>query len=127
MLSRHHWKWIVAALLAAGLALPSAANPPTELGKFLAQNGYIPMQVDNNGHNQGIVRMSINGVGGTLALDTGCIRTCITNSFARALKLDIQKAYPMVGAGGKIEGAGFASINSFTLNDSPNNRTAPIP
>jgi hypothetical protein len=84
------------------------------------------MPVDNDGHNQELVRVQINGSSANLALDTGCVRTCITSSFARNLKLDVQKAGPTVGVGGKLASSGIAMLNSFTLNNQAINRTATI-
>jgi hypothetical protein len=75
------------------------------------------MRVDISGGNQGLVQVRINGVTGTLALDTGCGRSCITHRFARELKLDILQADPMQGVGGALAGAGLAILNSFTLNN----------
>jgi hypothetical protein len=131
MLTHHYWKWIMAALLAPGQLLfaapPAASSGGSPLGRFLYDNGYVSMQVENNGHNQELVRVGINGSGANLALDTGCGRTCLTNKFARNLNLPVQKAPdPMVGVGGHLAGAGSALLNSFTLNNSPINRTDTI-
>jgi len=130
MLTHHCWKWIVAALLATAPLLfaapPAATNGSTELGRFLAQNGYIPMQVENNGHNQEIVQVGINGSSARLALDTGCGRTCITSGFAGKLNLEVRNIDPVVGVGGKLAGSGIALLNSFTLNQGEINRTGTI-
>ena len=130
MLTHHCWKWIVAALLGAGPLLlaapPTATNAAPDLGVFLAQHGYLPIWVENNGHNREIVRARINGSNATLVLDTGSGRTCITNSFARNLKLDILKADATVGVGGKLTGAGIAFLDTISLNDSPINHPSII-
>jgi predicted aspartyl protease len=122
------WKWITGALLWSGPL--SAAPPPAAtaggLGQYLAQNGYVPVPVDNTDGNQGLVQVRINGGMGTLALDTGSIRTCLTNGFARHLKLDLRQADPMVGVGGSVAGSGVALLNSFTLNNLAINRTNTI-
>ncbi|HEX4139343.1 MAG TPA: pepsin/retropepsin-like aspartic protease family protein [Candidatus Methylacidiphilales bacterium] len=124
------WKWIAAALLASAPPLfatsPAAPDAVHDLGQYLVQQGYVPMRVDNNGRNQEMVRISINGCTGTLALDTGCGRTCITTGFARHLKLEIGKADPIVGVGGRLEGSGVAVLDSFTLNNSEINHTGTI-
>jgi hypothetical protein len=129
MLTRRSWKWIVVALLATEpllfAAAPPAADGSSPLGRYLYQNGFVAMHVDNNGHNQSIVRVSINGAGATLVLDTGCGRTCITDYFARNLKLDVQKGDPMVGVGGKVAGES-ALLDSFAFGNTPINRMATI-
>ena len=121
------WKWIVAAVLAPGPLLfaapPAASSGGSPLGQYLYQNGYVQMPVTYNGHNLESVRVQINGSSGSLALDTGCNRTCITSGFARKLKLDVQKAGPAVGVGGPLAGGGIALLSSFTLNNQPINRT----
>jgi hypothetical protein len=119
------WKWSAAILLAAGLPVFAAPPPATNangLGDFLAQHGYAPMRVDNNGHNQDIVRVSLNGYAASLGVDTGCSRTCITDALARNLKLTIQNTVTVTGVGGKVPGTGFAVLTSFTLNNNPINR-----
>ena len=125
------WKWIVVAMLATGPLLfaapPAASSGGSPLGRYLYENGYVSMQVDNNGHNQAVVRVSIDGSSATLVLDTGCGRTCLTNRFARNLNLAVQKkADPMVGVGGRLADGGFAPLSSFTFNNSPINRTDTI-
>ena len=129
MLTHPCWKWIAGALLASGplcAATPPAANPGPGLAQYLAQNGYVPIRVDNTGDNQGAVQVRINGCTGTLALDTGCMRTCITSGFALHVKLDIHQADPMVGVGGALAGSGLALLNSFALNNLTINRTDTI-
>ena len=91
------------------------------MGRYLYDNGFVSMQVENNGHNQSIVRVGINGTSAALVLDTGCGRTCLTDRFARKLKLDVGKGDPMVGVGGKLAGGGFASLSSVSFNNSPIN------
>jgi len=137
MFTHRSWKWIVAALVAAGPlllaappALPTPPTPPappatssggSPLGRYLYDNGFVSMQVENSGHNQAIVRVGINGTNAALVLDTGCGRTCLTDRFARKLKLDVGKGDPMVGVGGKLAGGGFASLSSVSFNNSPIN------
>jgi hypothetical protein len=128
MFTHRSWKWISVALLATGPLLftgsPAAADGSSPLGRYLYQNGYVAMHVDNNGHNQAVVRVGIDGVGITMVLDTGCGRTCITNRLAHDLKLDVQpESDPMVGVGGQVSGSGVAVLHSFSLNSSPVNRT----
>jgi Aspartyl protease len=129
MFTHRSWKWIVVALVATGLLLfaapPVASSGGSPLGRYLYDNGFVSMHVDNNGHNQAIVRVSINGAGATLVLDTGCGRTCLTDYFARNLKLDVQKGDPMVGVGGKVAG-GFASLHSFSFGNTAINSTNTI-
>jgi len=121
MLARPCPKWIAAALLATAPLL--SADPPVHtngvspLQQFLNDNGYLTMWVENTGHNQELVRVQINGVGGDLALDTGCGRTCITSEFAQNLKLDVQKSAPATGVGGKLASGGLARVESFTINN----------
>jgi hypothetical protein len=122
MFTHCNWKWVVVALVALFTAAPAVADDSSPLGRYLYQNGFVAMHVDNNGRNQGLVRVAINGVAATFILDTGCGRTCITDQFARDLKLEVQKSDPMVGVGGKVTGAGSAAITSFSLNSSAVNR-----
>jgi hypothetical protein len=129
MLTHPCWKWITGAWLLSGPlsaappapptppAPPAAANPGPGLAHFLAQQGYVPVRVDISGRNLGLVQVRINGVTGTLAVDTGCGRTCISRRFARELKLDVLKADPMQGVGGAVAGGGLAILHSFTLNN----------
>ena len=129
MFAHRSWKWIVVAGLAMGpllfTASPAPADGSSPLGRYLYQNGFVAMHVDNNGHNQAVVHVGINGVGATLVLDTGCGRTCITDRFARDLKLDVEKGDPMVGVGGKVAG-GFASLQRFSFDNTAINGTNTI-
>ncbi len=130
MFTHHCRRWIAVALLATGRLLFGEPPAPTyavsPFAQFLTDHGYVQTQVNSTGRNQDLVQACINGSVGTLALDTGCGRTCITDGFARRLKLDVQKGSSLVGAGGKVAGAGMAALTSFTLNNIAINRISTI-